>query len=129
MYYVLILIDLRVSVDLFSWCYSVGDQDDHERPKWLDKMYTGIESFVTNAHDPWLSEADRDPLACQECCTCFATGTAPAPKAVVASRKANVNHGPLPGAAIVTSNCGPRTGNCISRHFNNEVRQPNNPNG
>lgn len=99
---------------------TVGNDEMHERPKWLDKMYTGIESFVTNAHDPWLSEADRDPLACQECCTCFSSTPAPAP-IPVKPRKRHANEGPLPGAAIITSQYGPRTGNCISRHFNNEV--------
>ncbi|KAF2368729.1 hypothetical protein FHG87_000527, partial [Trinorchestia longiramus] len=100
---------------------AVGNDDTHERPKWLNKMYTGIESFVTNAHDPWLSEADRDPLACQECCTCFATGKVPAPKAISATRKSNAPNSLEPGAALVTSSYGTSNGNCISRHFNNEV--------
>ena len=46
-------------------CLVVAGSGSQERPRWLDKMYNGLESFVTNAHDPWLSEADRDPLACQ----------------------------------------------------------------
>ncbi|XP_045110283.1 sodium channel protein 60E-like isoform X5 [Portunus trituberculatus] len=42
-----------------------------EKPRWMQQISTGLENFLSNAHDPWLSEADRDPLACDSCCTCF----------------------------------------------------------
>lgn len=44
-----------------------------EKPRWMQQISTGLENFLSNAHDPWLSEADRDPLACDSCCTCFDT--------------------------------------------------------
>ncbi|XP_066950871.1 sodium channel protein 1 brain-like isoform X1 [Macrobrachium rosenbergii] len=42
-----------------------------ERPRWMQRVATGLENFISNAHDPWLSEADRDPLACDAGCGCL----------------------------------------------------------
>ncbi|XP_071550553.1 sodium channel protein 1 brain-like isoform X3 [Panulirus ornatus] len=55
---------------------TVKDASGHDppvkqRPRWLQRLATGLENFLSNAHDPWLSEADRDPLACDACCGCF----------------------------------------------------------
>ena len=75
----------------------VGKESNQE-PRWLKKIYTGFERFLTNANDPWLSEADKDPLAC-ESCSCFQSCFGGGPK----------RPGLDPG------------GNCITRHINDEV--------
>ena len=66
-------------------------------PGWISKVFSGLESFITNAHDPWLSEADRDPLACNDCCNCW-------------------------DGILGSSRRGAKgKGNFITKHFNNEV--------
>ncbi|XP_069952199.1 sodium channel protein para-like isoform X2 [Cherax quadricarinatus] len=65
------------SSETIDW-KTVKDASGHdppvkERPRWMQRLATGVENFLSNAHDPWLSEADRDPLACDLCCGCFDT--------------------------------------------------------
>ncbi|XP_076054052.1 sodium channel protein 1 brain-like isoform X2 [Oratosquilla oratoria] len=44
-----------------------GRDPNSKRPTWVRRFFSGLENFINNAHDPWLSEADRDPLACEGC--------------------------------------------------------------
>ncbi|XP_042233156.1 uncharacterized protein LOC121873582 [Homarus americanus] len=65
------------SSETIDW-KTVKDASGHEppikeKPRWMQRLSTGLENFLSNAHDPWLSEADRDPLACDSCCSCFDT--------------------------------------------------------